>query len=214
MNNFVFFGFCFSDIAAIPWIERGFTCIICDIKNENSTNGKLIKTNCNLKSPIELIKFLHEKEMGKCLFAGFFPPCTHLAVSGSRWFKGKGLRLLQESIGYFATSVELAEHFSCPYFIENPVSSISTYWRKPCYTFNPFDYTNLCENDNYSKKTCLWTGGGFIMPEEDRNFKLEKPDSRIHFYSGKKRQEKRSLTPEGFSRAVFRSNIEQIMNNL
>lgn len=39
-------------------------------------------------------------------FVTAFPPCTHLAVSGARWFKGKGLRKLADSIHMFATAAE------------------------------------------------------------------------------------------------------------
>ncbi len=35
-------------------------------------------------------------------------------------------------------------------------------------------------NDNYAKKTCLWTGGGFVMPEKQTNRYLGEPDNRIH----------------------------------
>lgn len=48
--------------------------------------------------------------------------------------------------------------------IENPVSSIATHWRKPNAAFHPWQYTGFCQDDNYTKKTCLWTGNGFVMP--------------------------------------------------
>lgn len=97
--------------------------------------------------------------------------------------------------------------------IENPVSTISTYWRKPDYVFNPFDYTGYCSDDNYTKKTCLWTGNGFIMPSQKRNESLPPPDDRIHKAApGPDRADIRSATPMGFARAVFDVNIAGVIS--
>ena len=62
-------------------------------------------------------------------------------------------------------------------------------------------------NDNYTKKTCLWTGGGFVMPEPCPNKSLGSPDDRIHKAPpGPDRENFRSATPMGFAKAVFQSN--------
>jgi len=91
------------------------------------------------------------------LFA--FPPCTTVAVSGARWFKGKGLGGLIEALQLFDVSLRLAEWTRAPYMIENPVSTVSTYWRKPDYTFDPFEFAGYAgPADAYTKRTCLWTG--------------------------------------------------------
>ena len=52
--------------------------------------------------------------------------------------------------------------------LENPVGVLSSYWRKPDHTFDPCDYGGYLNpaGDAYTKKTCLWTGGGFIMPKK------------------------------------------------
>lgn len=93
-----------------------------------------------------------------------------------------------------------------PYMIENPVSTISTYWRKPDYTFHPYQYTGYCAADNYTKKTCLWTGNGFVMPVPAMA-NLGPPDDRIHKASGNpQRAMFRAATPAGFAQAVFEAN--------
>lgn len=136
-----------------------------------------------------------------------FPPCDHLAVSGARWFKGKGLRMLSRSIALFATAAEFCEWAAAPYLIENPVSSISSYWRKPDYIFHPYQFTGYHEEDNYTKKTCLWTGNGFVMPESNRKPDLGEPDNRIFMTPpSPDRPALRSMTPKGFARAVFEAN--------
>lgn len=94
--------------------------------------------------------------------------------------------------------------------IENPVSTISTYWRKPDFTFHPHDYTGFEEADNYTKKTCLWVGGGFAMPSVSRAEGLAEPDDRIHKCApGPERHNIRSATPMGFARAVFEYNAAE-----
>ena len=177
-----------------PWAESGHTCYCVDIQHPKgeTRNGNIIKIG------IDINNWLPPKS--DIAFAAFFPPCTHLAVSGARWFKEKGLTALHEAIGCFAVAQRLAEWIGASYFIENPVSTISTYWRKPDYTFDPCDY-----GDPYTKKTCLWTGGGFVMPPKNRVEPTE--GSKMHLMPpGEDRANKRSETPMGFARAVFESN--------
>ena len=94
-----------------------------------------------------------------------------------------------------------------PWVFENPVSVFSSVFGKPDYTFNPYDYTKYCKDDNYTKKTCLWTGSGFIMPKPNRDLSLGNPDNRIHMAPpGPERDNFRSATPTGFSIAVYKAN--------
>ena len=81
-----------------------------------------------------------------------FPPCTHIAVSGARWFKEKiadGRQ--QQGIDFFM----LLANAKCEkVVIENPVGIMSTKWRKPDQMIQPYQY-----GDSFSKKTCLWLKG-------------------------------------------------------
>ncbi|MER2138203.1 MAG: hypothetical protein ABS909_10160, partial [Arthrobacter sp.] len=71
----------------------------------------------------------------------------------------------------------------------------------------PADYTAYEAGDNYTKKTCLWTGGEFIMPQPAKDPALGAPDNRIHAAPpGPERANFRSATPMGFARAVFAAN--------
>ena len=93
------------------------------------------------------------------------------------------------------------------YLIENPVSTVSSYWRKPDYTFAPCDYGGYLNpsGDAYTKRTCLWTGNGFVMPEPRRVFPIE--GSRMNrLPPSKDRAALRSVTPKGFAQAVFEAN--------
>jgi hypothetical protein len=102
--------------------------------------------------------------------------------------------------------VEICETIGAPYMIENPVSMISTYWRKPDFTFHPYHFAGHCEDDYYTKKTCLWTGNGFVMPEWTYD-PIRRADDRIHKAPpSAERKNFRSATPMGFARAVFEAN--------
>lgn len=121
-------------------------------------------------------------------------------MSGARWFKDKGLRSLIDALSLVERCREIAEWSGAPWFLENPVSTISSYWRKPDYTFDPCDY-----GDPYTKRTCLWTGGGFVMPPKDRVEPTE--GSKMHLLPpSHERANLRSATPMGFARAVFEAN--------
>ena len=77
----------------------------------------------------------------------FFPPCTHLASSGARWFKDKqeeqkdALDFVRELMGADIPKIAL----------ENPVGVISTRIRKPDQIIQPYWF-----GDRARKTTCLW----------------------------------------------------------
>lgn len=76
-----------------------------------------------------------------------FPPCTHLAVSGARWFKDKQ-KEQQEAIEFF---IRLA-NAPIPYIaIENPVGIMSRHYRKPDQIVQPWMFGHEA-----TKTTCLW----------------------------------------------------------
>lgn len=78
------------------------------------------------------------------------PPCTHLAVSGARWFKEK--RTEQAHALRFV--VELLNAPIRRIALENPVSVISTAIRKPDQTIQPWQFGH-----GEVKRTCLWLKG-------------------------------------------------------
>lgn len=194
-----------SGIIAYPWVRQGYGAILVDSAHPKGWSGEWpwMYAGFDLSESWNIPKFLTSHV--DVSFIAAFPPCDHLAVSGSRWFKGKGLRALSKSISQFATAVEICESFDVPYFIENPVSTISTYWRKPDYYFHPYQYAGYAE-DYYTKKTCLWVGNNFIIPHTFYDPKMRIDTTLIHYKSGKQRQIERSLTPVGFSEAVYLAN--------
>jgi hypothetical protein len=81
-----------------------------------------------------------------------FPPCTHLALSGSQWFKEKiadgrqqqGLQFVRDLMN--APIEKIA--------IENPIGIISTQIRKYDQIIQPYMF-----GDPFQKSTCLWLKG-------------------------------------------------------
>ena len=75
------------------------------------------------------------------------PPCTHLAASGARWFKGKE-KEQAEALAF----VQMLLDADIPKIaLENPVSIISTRIRKPDQIIQPWMF-----GEDTSKRTCLW----------------------------------------------------------
>jgi len=75
------------------------------------------------------------------------PPCTHLAVSGARWFKEKRAEQ-KEAVDFFMNLVNASIPRIC---VENPVSIMSTRYRKPDQIIQPWQFGHP-----EVKATCLW----------------------------------------------------------
>lgn len=81
-----------------------------------------------------------------------FPPCTHLAVSGARWFPEKRADGRQQAAIGFVRRILDAPIPKIA--LENPVSIISTHIRKPTQTIQPWQFGH-----GETKRTCLWLKG-------------------------------------------------------
>lgn len=77
------------------------------------------------------------------------PPCTHLSVSGSRHFERKRMHGMQQSAASFFLMLAKADIPRIA--IENPVCVMSSLWRKPDQTIQPYHFGH-----DASKATCLW----------------------------------------------------------
>lgn len=127
------------------------------------------------------------------------PPCTNFAVSGARWWKGKGEQALLDSLAVVDACLRIVI-LSKPkwWVLENPVGRLTTYLGKPRMSFDPCDY-----GDPYTKKTLLW--GEFNFPKMKRVEPTE--GSKLHrLPPSPKRAELRSITPSGFAQAFYKAN--------
>lgn len=183
-----------------PWAEAGFECICVDIQHETTRReGNITFVGADIRD------WLPPPRRYAIVFA--FPPCTNLAVSGAGWFRQKGLGGLTEGVELVEACRRICVWSEAPWMIENPVSVLSSYWRKPDHSFDPCDYGGYLdpEGDRYTKKTCLWTGNGFVMPDTRPVSPTE--GSKMHrLPPSADRGDLRSVTPAGFARAVMEAN--------
>lgn len=183
-----------------PWAEAGYECWCVDVQHSirnDRREGNIIYTWGDVRSwcPPPALR-------GRIAIVFAFPPCTHVAVSGARDFRKKRNILLRDSLELFSACEMAAAWSGAPYMIENPVGKFSDHMGRPDYVFQPWEY-----GDMYSKKTCLWVGNGFVMPDPVYRSRPEGVDDRIwKMPPSEKRGDKRSETPPGFARAVFEAN--------
>lgn len=119
------------------------------------------------------------------------PPCTHLAVSGARWFKHKQKE--QEEALDFVRSLMAA---SIPRIaIENPISVISSEIRKPDQIIQPWQFGH-----GETKATCLWLKG---LPKLIPTKIVEGREAKVHrMPPGPNRWKERSRTYQGIADAI------------
>jgi len=122
-----------------------------------------------------------------------FPPCTHLAVSGARWFKEKQADGRQaEAIEFF---MWLATYPVRKLAIENPIGIMSTHFRKPDQIIQPWQFGH-----GETKATCLWLKG---LPKLEPTNIVEGRESRIHKMGpSEHRSTDRSRTYQGIAAAM------------
>lgn len=121
----------------------------------------------------------------------FHPPCTHLAVSGSRWFKEK----VKEQADALLFVRELMDAQIAKIAIENPISVISSRIRKPDQIIQPWQFGH-----GETKATCLWLKG---LPKLTPTNIVEGREARVHrMPQGPDRWKYRSRTYTGVADAM------------
>ena len=127
----------YSGIVRDAFAIRGHDAWSCDILDTESP-GNHIKGN--------VLDYL---DMDWQL-AILHPPCTHLSISGARWFTEgkKPMHLREKALDFVQQLMNAPIDHIC---IENPVSVISSHIRQADQTINPYQFGH----PEY-KKTCLW----------------------------------------------------------
>jgi len=214
-----------------PWIDSGdYHAILVDPQHPDGIthDGAITKIGHIIDHPMvwgAIGEAIRNQDVA--MVCGF-PPCTDLAVSGARHFENKRERdpHFQAKAALVAEQCKVIGSISgAPWFFENPVSVLSSIMRKPDHIFNPYEYGGylpeddrhplwpeyIAPRDAYPKRTCLWTGGGFRMPEK-RPVAVPDGYSTQHKKLGGKSQKTkniRSATPRGFARAVYLEHGDQ-----
>lgn len=168
----------YSGTVRDAFIARGHDAISCDLL-ETETPGP------HYRGPVEHL--LTEKF--DLMIA--HPPCTHLAVSGARWFAEKR-KEQAEALDF----VRLLLGAQIPRIaLENPVSVISSAIRKPDQIIQPWQYGH-----GETKATCLWLKN---LPPLQPTKIVEGRKARIHMMPpGPDRWKERSRTYQGIANAM------------
>ena len=216
----------FTGIMAAPWIVDGYQAILVDPQHGvDSFDGTTRKLAGTIQDKITELSAIVRNE--NIVFVAGFPPCTDVAVSGAAHFASKAEKdpHNQAKAALVAEQCRMIGGLSgAPWFFENPVSVFSSIFGKPNYSFHPYEYGGyLPEDDNhpdypgyiaardaYPKKTCLWTGGGFVMPGKIPVACPAGFSAQHTQLGGKSLKTKniRSATPRGFAMAVFLANSQ------
>jgi site-specific DNA-cytosine methylase len=119
------------------------------------------------------------------------PPCTHLSVSGARWFKDKQAEQA-EALNFVRL---LLDAQISRIALENPVSVISSKIRRPTQTIQPWQFGH-----GEVKRTCLWLKN---LPKIVSTNIVEGREARVHKMSpGPDRWKERSRTYPGIAQAM------------
>ena len=189
----------FTGIMLKPWAEAGHECVAVDIDQPDPGE----------RDGIEYVRadLLEPGSWGlhwDLVFA--FPPCTHLSGSGARWWAEKGLRPYIESLQLVAACLDICRTAPA-WMLENPVGRLSQTLGEPSFTFDPCDYGGYLDppGDFYTKRTCIWASDTFNVPAKRPTHPSE--GSKMHLMApSDERHRLRSVTPEGFARAVYEAN--------
>lgn len=121
------------------------------------------------------------------------PPCTHLSVSGARWWKDKEVEQ-KEAVEFFMALIEAPIPRIA---VENPIGLMSTVYRKPDQIIQPWQFGH-----GETKATCLWLKN---LPKLEPTNIVEGREPKVHHASpGPDRWKIRSLTYQGIADAMAR----------
>lgn len=170
----------YSGIVRDAFIDRGHDAISCDLlPTERPGPHYQGDVRDVLDYPFDL--------------AIFHPPCTHLRVSGARHFESKRLDGRQQASAAFFLMLSRAPIPRIA--IENPVCIMSSLWRKPDQTIQPWQFGH-----GETKATCLWLKN---LPHLTSTNVAEGRENRIHrMPPSEDRWKERSKTYPGIAEAM------------
>jgi len=170
----------FSGTVRRAFAARGHTAFSCDILPTEEPSAEF-HLQCDVRDALG--------ESWDLMIA--HPPCTHLAVSGARWFKDKQAEQA-EALDF----VRLLLDADVPRIaLENPVSIISTRIRKPDQIIQPWQFGH-----GETKATCLWLKG---LPRLQPSNIVAGREARVHLMPpSPDRWRERSRTFTGIAEAM------------
>ena len=172
----------FSGVVRDAFTARGHHAMSVDLLPSESPDGMHVQMDV-----LQVIAQIHQSI--DLMIA--FPPCTHLAVSGARWFAEKQ----QEQAEALDFVRKLLEAPIPRIALENPIGVISTRIRKPDQIIQPWQFGH-----GETKATCLWLKG---LPPLKPTKIVDGRTPRVHHASpGPDRWKERSRTLPGIAAAM------------
>lgn len=203
---------CLCDITgvmSVPWVEAGYRAVLVDPQHpETSINGPIERISATIIEAMPRLSQIIRTE--KVVMVMGFPPCTDVAVSGSRWFEAKRAKdpHFQAKAALVAEQCRMIGMVTgCPWAFENPVSVFSSIFGSSDYTFHPYQFTGLEVGDNYTKQTCLWIGGGFVSPAENTHPMVEAAIDTVKLACGRMVPKKKAV--EAVSNTSFEGLVKE-----
>lgn len=171
----------FSGVVRDAFRARGHDAWSCDLEPTESEDHEH-----HLQSDIGIVL---KQRCFDLLIA--HPPCTHLSVSGARWFKDKQIEQ-QAAVNFFLEMINA----DCPSIcVENPISIMSTRYRKPDQIIQPWQFGH-----GETKATCLWLKN---LPKLIPTNIVDGREARVHKEPpGPDRWKNRSRTYAGIASAM------------
>ena len=198
--------------------ERGHNAFSCDIEPCSGGHPEwhimqdvvpLLNGRCSFKT----MDGIEHSIDGKWDLIIAHPPCTRLCNSGQRWlyygdeeYRLKKKKEQEEAVDFFLKFTKA----DCPRIaIENPMGIMSSLYRKPDFTYNPYDF----ENETECKKTGIWLIGDIQPLKPTRKEPLPKEQRthgiwKAHFgdkklaWNDPETARLRSQTPYGVAKAM------------
>jgi site-specific DNA-cytosine methylase len=158
---------------------KGWDAWSCDLLPSENANGN------HYQGPVQELLCQHWDLMIA------HPPCTHLAVSGARWFKDKQPEQA-EALEFVRLLLNAPiERIA----LENPVSIISSRIRKPDQIIQPWQFGH-----GETKATCLWLKN---LPKLQPTEVVDGRENKVHrMPPGPNRWKERSRTYQGIANAM------------
>lgn len=168
----------FSGIVRDAFTARGHYAVSCDLLDSETPGRHVVGDVRNILSDGWDMLIAH-------------PPCTHLAISGARWFSDKHVEQRE--------AIEFVEQLlNAPIdriALENPIGVLSTRVRKPDQIIQPWQYGH-----GETKATCLWLNN---LPPLVPTDVVEGRVARVHLCGETKdRWKRRSRSYPGIAAAM------------
>ncbi len=172
----------FSGVVRDAFIRAGHDAVSYDILPSESDFGEHICQDVTTIADEHWLQY----DLAVC-----HPPCTHLAVSGARWFKEKQQEQV-EALDFVRWLMALPIDRIA---IENPISIISSKIRKPDQIIQPWQFGH-----GETKATCLWLKN---LPILKPTHVVDGREARVHkMPPGENRWRERSRTYAGIAEAM------------